>query len=99
LLIQQAIAAAWWLWRRWATMGTGQPDQLPGRTAGVVAVGATDELDRRAFRHSDRTSSWSRGGEHPQHVPTYPTSLASTTLYEAWPGTSMATPFVAATVA
>jgi len=79
----------------------GNPTSYPAAIDGVIAVGATDESDRRA--------SFSQTGPHIHlmapgvnvlsTVPTYPSSLASTTSYEAWPGTSMATPFVTATVA
>ena len=79
----------------------GNATSYPAAISGVIAVGATDELDRRA--------SFSNTGPHIalvapgvnvlSTVPTYPTSLAEGTDYEAWPGTSMATPFVAAAVA
>ena len=78
----------------------GNPTSFPAAIDGVVAVGATDEMDR--------SGNFSCTGPHItlcapgvnilSTVPTYPSSLASTLNYEAWPGTSMATPFVAATV-
>lgn len=79
----------------------GNPTSFPAALPGVIAVGATNEVDRRA--------SFSQVGPHIHlvapgenilsTVPTYPSALADGTGYEAWPGTSMATPFVSATVA
>jgi subtilisin family serine protease len=79
----------------------GNPTSYPAAIAGVISVGATTEVDRRA--------SFSNTGPHIDlaapgvnilsTVPTYPSELAETTDYDSWPGTSMATPFVAATAA
>jgi subtilisin family serine protease len=73
----------------------------PAAIAGVVAVGASTEIDRRA--------NFSQTGKHIclmapgtnilSTVPTYPSELAATTDYDAWPGTSMAAPFVTAAAA
>jgi subtilisin family serine protease len=79
----------------------GNPTSYPAALDGVVAVGASTEVDRRApfsntGPHIDLVAP---GSNILSTVPTYPSALASTTDYEAWPGTSMATPFVTATVA
>ncbi len=73
----------------------------PAAIRNVIAVGASTEVDGHA--------SFSNTGSHINlvapgvnilsTVPTYPAALADTTDYEAWPGTSMATPYVAAAVA
>ena len=79
----------------------GNPTSYPAAIDAVIAVGASDESDRRA--------DFSQTGSHIHlvapgvnilsTVPTYPSALATTVNYEAWPGTSMATPFVTAAVA
>ncbi len=79
----------------------GNPVSYPAAYGNVIAVGATDEVDRRA--------SFSCTGAHINLVapgvnilsttPQYPSELASEVLYDSWPGTSMATPHVAAAVA
>jgi subtilisin family serine protease len=79
----------------------GNPKEFPAAYKGVLAVGAVDEVDRRA--------SFSCTGNHIglvapgdnilSTVPRQKASLAEKTKYEAWPGTSMATPFVAGTAA
>ena len=79
----------------------GNATSYPAAYDGVIAVGATDELDRRAVfsntgNHIDLVAP---GVRVLSTVPTYPSRLADGTDYEAWPGTSMATPQVAAAVA
>lgn len=88
-----------------AAMGNGFPQtnapSYPAALDGVIAVGASTEVDRKA--------SFSQTGKHislvapgvniVSTVPTYPSELSETTDYDSWPGTSMATPFVTATVA
>ncbi len=79
----------------------GNPRSFPAAIGGVIAVGASTE--------SDSIAPFSNTGTHIDlvapgvnvlsTVPTYPTSLADGTDYEAWPGTSMATPFVSAAAA
>lgn len=79
----------------------GNPISYPAAYDNVIAVGATDEVDRRA--------SFSCTGPHISLVapgvnilsttPQYPSELASEVLYDSWPGTSMATPHVAAAAA
>jgi len=79
----------------------GNPTSYPAAYPGVIAVGACDEVDRRA--------SFSNTGGHIalmapgvnvlSTVPTYPAKLAEATDYDSWPGTSMATPHVAAAAA
>ncbi len=79
----------------------GNPKSYPAAVGGVIAVGASTETDGIA--------SFSNTGTHIDlvapgvnilsTVPTYPTSLANGTDYEAWPGTSMASPYVAAAAA
>jgi subtilisin family serine protease len=79
----------------------GNPTSYPAACEGVIAVGATDEADRRA--------RFSRTGKHIalvvpgvnilSTVPRYPSALASTVDYDSWPGTSMAAPHVAAAAA
>ena len=79
----------------------GNPTSYPAAVAGVIAVGASTEVDRRAtFSCTGRHINLVAPGENIlSTVPTYPSQLAETTDYEAWPGTSMAAPFVAAAVA
>jgi subtilisin family serine protease len=67
----------------------------------VISVGASDEADRGADfsctgRHIDLLAP---GVRVLSTVPTYPSQLADRTDYDAWPGTSMATPHVAAAAA
>ncbi|MGH8503178.1 MAG: S8 family peptidase [Gammaproteobacteria bacterium] len=79
----------------------GNPISYPAAYDGVIAVGASDEVDRRA------SFSWT--GPHISLVapgvniisttPQYPSEFASEILYDSWPGTSMATPHVAAAAA
>ncbi len=79
----------------------GNPASYPAAYPGVVAVGASDEMDRRA--------AFSCTGEHITLVapgerilsttPLYPSEFAETVEYDSWPGTSMATPHVAAAAA
>lgn len=102
LLVQHALRAGAVVV---AAMGNGHPKQndpsYPAALKGVVAVGASTEIDRRA--------SFSQTGRHIclvapgvnilSTVPTYPSTLTESTEYDSWSGTSMATPFVAATIA
>jgi len=79
----------------------GNPTSYPAAIRGVVAVGATTETDGRApFSNTGPHIDLAAPGVNIlSTVPTYPAELAEITDYEAWPGTSMATPFVAATAA
>jgi len=79
----------------------GNATSYPAAYAGVIAVGATDEADRRAsFSCTGRHIAVSAPGERIlSTVPRYPSSFASRTSYDSWPGTSMACPHVAAAVA
>ncbi|MFL6200272.1 MAG: S8 family peptidase [Thermoanaerobaculia bacterium] len=79
----------------------GNPIEYPAAYDGVIAVGASDEIDRRA--------SFSCTGAHIalvapgvnilSTVPRYPSEFAQNLDYDSWPGTSMATPHVSAAVA
>ena len=79
----------------------GNPVEYPAGYPGVIAVGASDEMDRRAsFSNTGKHITLVAPGEHIlSTVPTYPSIFAETLNYDSWPGTSMATPFVAAAVA
>lgn len=102
LLIKQAITSGVVIV---AAMGNdalnGNPTSYPAAIDGVIAVGATDEMDRRASfsQHGPHITLVAPGESILSTVPTYPSSLASTTDYDSWPGTSMATPFVTGAVA
>ena len=79
----------------------GNPTSYPAALTGVIAVGASDEADRVADfsctgRHIDLLAP---GVSVLSTVPTYPSRLADGEDYEAWPGTSMASPHVAAVAA
>ncbi len=80
---------------------SGNPKSYPAAYEGVIAVGATDEADRRAsFSCTGRHISLVAPGERIlSTVPRYKSEYASTTMYDSWPGTSMATPHVAAAAA
>ncbi|MEA2711294.1 MAG: hypothetical protein QOF78_3895 [Phycisphaerales bacterium] len=79
----------------------GNATSYPAAYKDVIAVGATDETDRRA--------DFSCTGEHIalcapgvrilSTVPMYPSAFAQQVEYDAWPGTSMAAPHVAAAAA
>lgn len=79
----------------------GNPISYPAAYDGVIAIGASDEMDRRA--------SFSCTGPHISLVapgvniisttPQYPSEFATEVEYDSWPGTSMATPHVAAAAA
>lgn len=79
----------------------GNPIEYPAAYDGVVAVGASDELDRRAsFSNTGPHIALVAPGERIlSTVPRYPSRFAATTDYDSWPGTSMATPHVAAAAA
>lgn len=79
----------------------GNPLSFPAAIGGVIAVGATNELDAvAAFSNTGTHIDLAAPGVNIlSTVPTYPSSLADGTDYEAWPGTSMATPMVTAAVA
>lgn len=79
----------------------GNPKSYPAAYDGVIAVGASDEVDRRAaFSCTGRHISLLAPGERIlSTVPRYESEFAATTMYDAWPGTSMATPHVAAAAA
>ncbi len=79
----------------------GNSTSYPAAIARVIAVGATNETDdiadfSQTGRHIDLVAP---GVNILSTIPTYPTSLANGTDYEAWPGTSMATPHVSAALA
>lgn len=79
----------------------GNPVEYPAAYDGVIAVGASDEVDRRA--------SFSCTGPHIalvapgvnviSTVPRYPSEFAQNPDYDSWPGTSMAAPHVSAAAA
>jgi subtilisin family serine protease len=79
----------------------GNPTSYPAGQDGVIAVGATDEADRRAnFSCTGKHIALVAPGVNIlSTVPTHPCELTQTTHYDAWPGTSMATPHVAAAAA
>jgi subtilisin family serine protease len=73
----------------------------PAAIDDVIAVGASTEVDGLAtFSNTGyHINLVAPGVNILSTVPTYPSELAETTHYDSWPGTSMATPFVVATVA
>lgn len=79
----------------------GNPTSYPAAYPGVIAVGASDEMDRRAsFSCTGRHIALVAPGERIlSTTPLYPSEFAETVEYDAWPGTSMATPHVSAAVA
>ncbi len=79
----------------------GNPTSYPAAYEGVIAVGATDEMDRRAsFSNTGPHIAVVAPGERIlSTVPLYPTFFTQEIEYDSWPGTSMATPHVAAAVA
>ena len=88
-----------------AAMGNGYPHangpSYPAALDGVIAVGASTEVDRRApFSQTGKHILLVAPGSNIlSTVPTYPSELAANPGYDAWHGTSMATPFVTATIA
>jgi subtilisin family serine protease len=79
----------------------GNPVSYPAAYDGVIAVGASDEVDRRAsFSCTGRHITLVAPGVNIlSTVPRYPSEYAERLNYDSWPGTSMATPHVAAAVA
>lgn len=79
----------------------GNPKEFPGGYDGVLAVGAIDEADRRAAFSctGDHIGLVAPGVSILSTVPRQKAILADKTDYDAWPGTSMATPHVAGAAA
>ena len=79
----------------------GNPVSYPAAYDGVIAVGASDEADRRAsFSCTGPHIALVAPGERIlSTVPRDPSELAQSVLYDSWPGTSMAAPYVAAAAA
>ena len=79
----------------------GNPVEYPAAYEGVIAVGATDEVDRRASFSctGNHISLVAPGVNILSTVPRYPSELAQNLEYDSWPGTSMAAPHVTAAVA
>ena len=81
----------------------GNPTEYPAAYPGVVAVGAVDEASRRAsFSNTGRHIAISAPGTNILSTLPMKTSTARKnidTKYNAWSGTSMATPHVTAAVA
>jgi hypothetical protein len=79
----------------------GNPDEFPAAYEDVVAVGAVDEMDRRApFSCTGKHIALVAPGVNIlSTVPRQKSILADNVDYDSWPGTSMATPHVAACAA
>jgi subtilisin family serine protease len=79
----------------------GNPISYPAAYKDVIAVGATDEADRRGpFSNTGPHIALAAPGVNIlSTVPQYPASFAKQPLYDSWDGTSMATPHVAAAAA
>jgi subtilisin family serine protease len=79
----------------------GNPTSYPAAYPGVIAVGACDEMDRRAsFSCTGKHITLVAPGERIlSTTPQYPSEFAATVDYDSWPGTSMATPHVSAAAA
>jgi subtilisin family serine protease len=79
----------------------GNPTSYPAAYPGVIAVGASDEMDRRAaFSCTGAHIALVAPGERIiSTTPMYPSEFAAQVGYDSWPGTSMATPHVAAAAA
>jgi hypothetical protein len=79
----------------------GNPIEYPVAYDGVIAVGASDEVDRRASFSctGDHIALVAPGVNVLSTVPRYPSEFAQNLDYDSWPGTSMATPHVSAAVA
>lgn len=79
----------------------GNPTSYPAALPDVIAVGACNEMDRRApfSQTGPHIDLMAPGANILSTVPTYRSTLSSTTDYDSWDGTSMATPFVTAVVA
>ena len=81
----------------------GNPVEYPGAYPGVIAVGALDEANRRAsFSNTGRHITLCAPGVNilsTLPMKTSPARAKVDTKYNAWDGTSMATPHVAAAAA
>jgi subtilisin family serine protease len=79
----------------------GNPVEYPAAYDGVIAVGASDEVDRRASFSctGDHIALVAPGVNILSTVPRYPSEFAQSLEYDSWPGTSMATPHVTAAAA
>jgi subtilisin family serine protease len=75
----------------------GNPKEYPAGYSGTLAVGAVDEVERRApfSCTGDHIGLVAPGVSILSTVPREKASFAGTTDYDSWPGTSMATPHVA----
>ena len=79
----------------------GNPKEYPGGYPGVMAVGAVDEVERRApfSCTGSHIGIVAPGVNILSTVPHQKAAFATTTDYNSWPGTSMATPHVAGAAA
>jgi hypothetical protein len=79
----------------------GNPIEYPAAYKGVIGVGASDEMDRRAsFSNTGpQVALLAPGVSILSTTPHYPSQDAEHLLYDSWPGTSMAAPHVAAAAA
>ena len=79
----------------------GNPKEYPGGYEGVLAIGAIDELNRRAdFSCTGKHIGLVAPGMNIlSTVPRVKAIFATATNYNSWPGTSMATPHVAGAAA
>lgn len=79
----------------------GNPVEYPAAYDGVIAVGASDEVDRRANFSctGNHIALVAPGVNILSTVPRYPSEFAQNLEYDSWPGTSMATPHVTAAAA